>query len=95
LSFKRFRSSAFTASNPIAAVKLLRKPNVRRSVLDDAAFEKLLALAESQLKPIILVAYDTGMRRVYAQVEIFLQGLKKPEAISIPWPGGLPSDRPV
>ncbi len=49
-------------SNPIAAVKLLRKPNVRRSVLDDAAFEKLLAAAESQLKPIILVAYDTGMR---------------------------------
>ena len=39
-----------------------RKPNVRRSVLDDAAFEKLLAAAESQLKPIILVAYDTGMR---------------------------------
>jgi integrase len=49
-------------SNPLAAVKLLRKPNVRRSVLDDAAFEKLLAAAESQLKPIILVAYDTGMR---------------------------------
>src|SRR5712664_309084 len=49
-------------SNPIAAVKLLRKPNVRRSVLDDAAFDKLLAAAESQLKPIILVAYDTGMR---------------------------------
>jgi len=40
-------------SNPIAAVKLLRKPNVRRSVLDDAAFEKLLAAAETQLKPII------------------------------------------
>ena len=38
----------------------LRKPNVRRSVLDDAAFEKLLAAAESQLKPIILVAYGTA-----------------------------------
>jgi len=49
-------------SNPIAAVKLLRRPNVRRSVLDDAAFEKLLAAAETQLKPIILVAYETGMR---------------------------------
>ena len=49
-------------SNPVAAVKLLRKPNVRRSVLDDAAFEKLLAASEAHLKPIILVAYDTGMR---------------------------------
>jgi len=49
-------------SNPIAAVKLLRKPNVRRSVLDEAAFERLLGAAEGQLKPIILVAFDTGMR---------------------------------
>jgi hypothetical protein len=48
------------ASNPIAAVKLLRKPNVRRSVLDGAAFERLLTAAEDQLKPIILVAFDTG-----------------------------------
>jgi len=49
-------------SNPVAAVKLLRKPNVRRSVLDDKAFGKLLDAAEPQLKPIFLVAYDTGMR---------------------------------
>jgi len=49
-------------SNPIAAVKLLRKPNVRRSVLGDAAFEKLFAAAESALQPILLVAYETGMR---------------------------------
>ena len=49
-------------SNPIAAVKLLRKPNVRRSVLDDAAFEKLFAAADRPLQPILLVAYDTGMR---------------------------------
>ncbi len=49
-------------SNPVAAVKLLRKSNVRRSVLDDAAFERLLAAAEPSLQPILLVAYDTGMR---------------------------------
>src|SRR5712671_4658280 len=42
--------------------KAERAPVGTRSVLDDAAFEKLLAAAESQLKPIILVAYDTGMR---------------------------------
>jgi len=42
----------------------LRKPNVRRSVLDDAAFEKLLAAAESQLKPIILVAYGNAAHMI-------------------------------
>ncbi|HWE22977.1 MAG TPA: site-specific integrase, partial [Myxococcales bacterium] len=50
-------------SNPVADVKLLRKPNVRRSVLDEAAFEKVLAKAEPHVKPILLVAFDTGMRR--------------------------------
>ena len=49
-------------SNPIAAVKLLRKPNVRRSVLDDQAFGKLFDAADPTLQPILLVAYDTGMR---------------------------------
>lgn len=49
-------------SNPIGAAKLLRKANVRRSVLDDLAFEKLFAAAEPALRPILLVAYDTGMR---------------------------------
>jgi hypothetical protein len=32
---------------------------------------------------------------VYAQVEVFLEGLKKPEAISIPCAGGLPRGGPV
>jgi integrase len=50
------------ASNPIAAVKLLRKPNVRRSVLDDDGFRMLYEAAEPTLQPILLVAFDTGMR---------------------------------
>ncbi len=57
-------------SNPVEAVKLLRKPNVRRSVLDDAAFEKLFTAAEAQLKPIILVAYE-GVERHPQDMNLF------------------------
>jgi len=49
--------------NPIAHVKLLRVPNVRRVVLDEEAFQRLRAKAESWLRPILLVAFDTGMRK--------------------------------
>ncbi len=49
--------------NPIAKVKLLHKPNVRVSVLDEADFGKLLEAADVELKPILLVAFDTGMRK--------------------------------
>lgn len=49
-------------ANPIADVQLLGKSNVRRSVIRDAEFDQLLAAAPSHLKPILIVAYDTGMR---------------------------------
>jgi integrase len=49
--------------NPIARVKLLRVPNVRRVVLDEEAFQRLSAKAEAWLRPILLVAFDTGMRK--------------------------------
>lgn len=48
---------------PIARVKLLRVPNVRRVVLDEEAFWRLHAKAETWLRPILLVAFDTGMRK--------------------------------
>jgi integrase len=48
--------------NPIGHVKLLRKPNTRDVVLDQVEFEQLYEAAETPLKPIILVAYTTGMR---------------------------------
>ncbi len=51
------------SENPIARVKLLRVPNVRRVVLDEEAFQRLLGAAEPWLKPILLVAFDTGMRK--------------------------------
>jgi integrase len=49
--------------NPIARVKLLRVPNVRRVVLDEEAFQRLSASAERWLRPILLMAFDTGMRK--------------------------------
>ena len=50
-------------SNPIANVKLLRQPNVRRMVLREEQFSLLLEKASLELKPILVVAYDTGMRK--------------------------------
>jgi integrase len=50
-------------SNPIAGVALLRVPNVRRSIIGEAGFQLLLNAAEAWLRPILLVAFDTGMRK--------------------------------
>jgi integrase len=50
------------ALSPIARVKLLRKPNVRRVTIDEATFAKLVAAADPEYRPIMLMAYDTGMR---------------------------------
>jgi integrase len=49
--------------NPIAKARLLRKPNVRRMVVAEDAFVRLHAAAEECFKPILAVAYETGMRK--------------------------------
>ena len=49
--------------HPLRGVQLLRKPNVRRMVLDEAGFQRLFAAAEQALQPILLLALDTGMRK--------------------------------
>ena len=49
--------------NPIARVKLLRQPNVRRVIVDEEDFERLYRKAEEPLRPLLLVAYETGMRK--------------------------------
>jgi integrase len=49
--------------NPVAKASLLRKPNVRKLVLDEEGFARLIEAAEEALRPILLVAFDTGMRR--------------------------------
>ena len=50
-------------SSPIVHVKLLRKPNVRQVAIDEETFAELLAAASPELKPVLVVAYDTGMRK--------------------------------
>ena len=50
-------------TNPVAKVKLLNKPNVRRVTIDEPTFARLHEAADPELRPIILVAYDTGMRK--------------------------------
>ena len=50
-------------SNPIARVKLLNKPKVRRVTIDEATFARLHAVSDPELRPILLTAYDTGMRK--------------------------------
>ncbi|HTP24062.1 MAG TPA: site-specific integrase [Anaeromyxobacteraceae bacterium] len=49
--------------NPIAKAKLLRKPNVRRMVVSEEDFQRLHAAADECFKPILAVAYETGMRK--------------------------------
>ncbi|HOX46037.1 MAG TPA: site-specific integrase [Myxococcota bacterium] len=49
-------------TNPLARVKLLKRPNIRRSVIGEEGFERLFEAASPPLRPILLVAFDTGMR---------------------------------
>jgi integrase len=51
------------AVNPIAKAKLLRKPNVRTSVITEEVFRRLSNACEPALKSILTVAFDTGMRK--------------------------------
>jgi integrase len=49
--------------NPVFGVELLNVPNIRRIVIDEATFAKLVEAADPEFRPILLVAYDTGMRK--------------------------------
>src|SRR5712692_9301294 len=49
--------------NPLDGVQLLRKPNIRRVVISEETFQKLLHASESVFRPILLVAYDHGLRK--------------------------------
>jgi integrase len=50
-------------SNPIVGVKKLAENNVRERVLTADQFERLLESCQPHLRPIVLTAYFTGMRR--------------------------------
>ena len=64
---KRVLSYAFEnrrlVRHPLKGLKMLHEDNVREVVVDGQSLELLLSKADEFLKPILLVAYDTGMRR--------------------------------
>lgn len=51
------------SKNPIAGMKLLKVPKKQYRVLSDLEFNKLYDAAATHLKPILLCAFLTGMRR--------------------------------
>lgn len=51
------------AENPVAFVSKEREHNERDRVLSPEEFARVVAAAEAWLKPILLVAYHTGMRQ--------------------------------
>jgi integrase len=50
--------------NPIALVRALHESNIRQVVISERRFEVLLEKADPPLRPIILLAYDCGMRKM-------------------------------
>lgn len=53
----------FLPANPIARVRLVRERRARRPVMSVAEEMKLLAAAAKHLRPIVIAALDTGLRR--------------------------------
>jgi integrase len=50
-------------SNPLENVEMDTEDNVRDNVVNEVEFAELLKHSESELHPILLVAYDTGLRK--------------------------------
>ena len=50
-------------ANPISHVTKLKENNIRHVVIDEEKFQQLYIAAEAWLKPILTVAFDTGMRQ--------------------------------
>ncbi|MFO8074017.1 MAG: site-specific integrase [Polyangia bacterium] len=57
------RDCRLLRSNPILDMRLEPENNQRDVIISPAQFERLLEAAEPPLKPILLVAHDTGLRR--------------------------------
>ena len=53
----------FIPVNPVARIRMVRERGQRRPVLSVADEQKLLATCSSHLRPIVIAALDTGMRR--------------------------------
>jgi len=61
--FRRAWNDKKMADNPMQGFKLLPEDNVRNRVLTEEEFERLLNAAPEHIKPILLTAWETGMRR--------------------------------
>jgi site-specific recombinase XerD len=55
------------AANPLARMKMVRERKTKRSVMSVEQEQKILATASEHLRPIIIAALDTGMRRGRSQ----------------------------
>jgi len=49
--------------NPLDGLRLVAEHNVREVVLDERDFDRLHAVAEQTLRPIIVVGFETGLRK--------------------------------
>jgi integrase len=61
--FNRAVNNGKAERNPTKGVKLLKENNERDRLLSSEEYERLLAHSPEKLKPIIKVAYHTGMRQ--------------------------------
>lgn len=50
-------------TNPLREVEMVHENNVRQVMIDEKDFEKILAHANTHLYPILVTAYDTGLRK--------------------------------
>jgi len=61
-AFNRAIRDGKAIENPVQKVKFLPENNVRDRVLSEDEFERLLEASAEHLKPILICAYETGMR---------------------------------
>jgi integrase len=61
--FRRAHMDGKVARNPMAGFKLLPEDNVRDRVLTDEEYQKLLFACPAHLRPVIITAWETGMRK--------------------------------
>ncbi|MFC2169417.1 tyrosine-type recombinase/integrase [Acidobacteriota bacterium] len=81
--------------NPVKAVKLLKENNIKERILTNEEIEMLIKAASSHLKPILIIALNTGMRKSeilslkweninYAKGFIFIEDSKSGKSRKIP-----------
>jgi integrase len=61
--FRRAYMDGKIAYNPLAGFKLLEEDNVRDRVLTEEEFQKLLFATPAHLRPVLITAWETGMRK--------------------------------